>query len=147
MSRRRTKRAVRALEGEWGFTSTEVAIVLVLIGMLAAIAVSAFAGQRDRAAAADAKAAARTAQIAMETYYVEHSAYAGATVAELELVQPALRDAPGLVVRDATNEGYEIESSSRSTRPVTFVVERSSTGTLSRTCTPSDGGGCKAGLW
>jgi Tfp pilus assembly protein PilE len=147
MNRRRTNRAVRALEEEWGFTSTEVAIVLVLIGMLAAISVTAFAGQRDRAAAAEAKAAARTAEIAMETYYVEHRAYAGATVAELEQVQPALREAPGLVVREATLSGYEIESSSRSTRPVTFIVERSSTGTLSRSCTPSDGGGCKAGLW
>ena len=83
----------------------------------------------------------------METYYVEHRAYAGATVAELEQVQPALREAPGLVVREATTSGYEIESSSRSTRPVTFIVERSSTGTLSRSCTPSDGGGCRAGLW
>ena len=147
MSRRRSKRAVRALGEEWGFTSTEVAIVLVLIGMLAAIAVTAFAGQRDRAEAAEAKAAARTAEIAMETYYVEHRAYAGATVGELEQVQPALREAPGLVVREATTSGYEIESSSRSTRPVTFIVERSSTGTLLRSCTPSDGGGCRAGLW
>ena len=121
--------------------------MLVLIGMLAAIAVTAFAGQRDRAAAAEAKAVARTAQIAMETYYMEHRAYAGATVAELVQVQPALRDAPGLVVRDATTTGYEIESSSRSTRPVTFIVERSSTGTITRSCIPGDGGGCKAGIW
>jgi hypothetical protein len=83
----------------------------------------------------------------METYYTEHRNYAGATVAELEEVQPALRTAPGLVVRNATASGYEIESSSRSTRPVTFVVERSPTGTLSRRCTPSDGGGCKDGIW
>jgi type IV pilus assembly protein PilA len=141
------KRVAQALEGERGFTSTEVAIVLVLIGMLAAIAVTAFAGQRDRAEAAEAKIAARTAEIAMESYYVEHQAYAGATVAELEVVQPALRSAPSLTVREATSNGYELESSSRSTRPVTFIVERSPTGTLSRSCTPGDGGGCRDGIW
>ena len=124
-----------------------MAIVLVLIGMLAAIAVTAFAAQRDRAEAADAKSVARTAQIAMETYYVEHRAYAGATVAELEDVQPALRRAPSLIVKETTPNGYEIESSSKSTRPVTFIVARSPAGTLSRLCTPSDGGGCKGGIW
>jgi type II secretory pathway pseudopilin PulG len=145
--RRCLKRAAPALHLEGGFTSTEVAIVLVLIGMLAAIAVTAFAGQRDRAQAAEAKTVARTAEIAMESYYVEHRAYAGATVAELEDVQPALRAAPSLVVKEATSNGYEIESSSRSTRPVTFIVARSPAGTLSRFCTPSDGGGCKGGIW
>lgn len=121
--------------------------MLVLIGMLAAIAVTAFGMQRERAEAAEAKTAARTAEIAMETYYTEHRAYAGATVAELERVQPALRDATGLVVREATASGYAIESSSRSTRPVIFVVERSPAGTLTRSCTPNDGGGCKNGIW
>jgi type II secretory pathway pseudopilin PulG len=121
--------------------------VLVLIGVLAAIAVSAFASQQDRAEAVAAKTVARTAEIAMESYYVEHRAYVGATVAELEDVQPALRGAPSLVVRQATSTGYEIESSSKSTRPVTFIVERSPTGTLSRSCTPTDGGGCKDGIW
>jgi Tfp pilus assembly protein PilE len=145
--RRCLKRAAPALHKERGFTSTEVAIVLVLIGMLAAIAVTAFATQRDRAQAAEAKTVARTAEIAMETYYVEHRAYAGATVAELEDVQPALRGAPSLVVREASTNGYEIESSSRSTRPVTFIVARTPTGTLSRLCRPSDGGGCKGGIW
>ena len=35
-------------------------------------------------------------RLAMETYYVEHKSYAGATVGELESLQPALRDAPSL---------------------------------------------------
>src|SRR6266540_1514419 len=124
MGHRCLKRAARALMGERGFTSTEVAIVLVLIGLLAAIAVTAFAAQRDRAEAAEAKTVARTAEIAMETYYVEHRDYEGATVAELEDVQPALRGAPSLVVKEATTSEYEIESSSTSTRPVTFIVAR-----------------------
>ena len=68
MGRPCLKRVARALQGERGFTSTEVAIVLVLIGLLAALAVTAFAAQRDRAEAAEAKTVARTAEIAMETY-------------------------------------------------------------------------------
>jgi type IV pilus assembly protein PilA len=140
-------RAPRRLEEESGFVLIEVLVVLIIIGLLAAIGIAAFAGQQNKAHDADAKVAARTAQIAMETYFVDHRSYAGATVAELEDLQPSLRDAPNLVVKSATSDEYEFQTSSISTDPVTFVVTRLASGTEGRTCSPANTGGCKNGTW
>ena len=105
------KPALRRLEGESGFTLIELLVVLIIIGLLAAIAIASFTGQQDKAHDADAKVAARSAQIAMETYYVDHRSYSGATPAELEAVQPSLQDAPNLTINTATVNQYDLELS------------------------------------
>jgi type IV pilus assembly protein PilA len=143
----RRRNAARALSREDGFSLIELLVVLIIIGILAAIAIAIFSGQQSKAHDVEAKTAARTAQIAMETYYIQNSSYSGATVAELEQVQPALRDAPDLTVLQATSNQYEIASVSTSATPVTFTVTRSANGTIARACTPPDAGGCKAGAW
>jgi type IV pilus assembly protein PilA len=125
----------------------ELLVVLIIIGLLAAIAIATFTGQQDKARDADAKTAARSAQIAMETYYVEHKSYSGATRAELEDLQPSLRDFPNLTVTSATVNGYELETSSESTRPVAFSIEKLPGGTVNRTCTPANTGGCGNSTW
>jgi type IV pilus assembly protein PilA len=147
MPSRRRKELGRALQEEDGFSLIELLVVLIIVGLLAAIAIAAFTGQQNKAHDADAKTGARTAQIAMETYFVDHHSYSGATPAELEDVQPALRNAPQLRVNQATSGQYEIQTSSTSTDPVTFKVARSENGTIARTCTPPDTGGCKGGNW
>ena len=141
------KSAVRRLEREDGFTLIELLVVLIIIGLLAAIAIATFTGQQNKAHDAEAKSAAKTAQLAMETYYVEHKSYQGATVGELESLQPALRDAPSLAVQQATSNQFELSTSSTSTNSVTYTVARSSSGTISRTCAPANTGGCKGGVW
>jgi type IV pilus assembly protein PilA len=125
----------------------EVLVVLIIIGLLAAIAIAAFAGQQDKAHDVDAKVAARSAQTAMETYFVEHKSYAGATPAELAELQPSLRDAPNLAVNSATSDAYEIETTSVSTKPVVFKVRRFASSTISRTCSPANTGGCRDSNW
>lgn len=135
------------LDDESGFTLIELLVVLIIIGLLAAIAIASFTGQQNKAHDADAKVAARSAQIAMETYYVEHKSYSGATRADLEEVQPSLVDAPNLVVKSATNTAYEVETSSVSTKPVVFSIQKFATGTVSRTCTPANTGGCGNSTW
>ena len=141
------KRALGRLEDESGFTLIELLVVLIIIGLLAAISIAAFTGQQDKAHDADAKVAARSAQIAMETYYVEHKSYSGATPAELVQLQPSLQNAPSLLVKSATNTAYEIQTSSVSTKPVVFSILRSANGTVSRTCTPASTGGCGNSTW
>jgi hypothetical protein len=84
----------------------------------------------------------------MESFYVQNRTYAGATVAALEEEQTALRDANGLTILTATASEYELETTSTGTEPVTFNVHRLPTGTIERTCTPQNTGGCKAGgVW
>ncbi|HYH61321.1 MAG TPA: prepilin-type N-terminal cleavage/methylation domain-containing protein, partial [Solirubrobacterales bacterium] len=58
--------------GESGFTLVELLVVMLILGLLAAIAIPAFFNQRDKAHDADAKATAKTAQTAMETYSTDH---------------------------------------------------------------------------
>lgn len=129
-------------------TLIELLVVLIIIGLLAAIGIAAFANQQDKAHDADAKTHARSAQTAMESYFVEHRTYAGATRAELEEQQTSLRDASNLAVVTATSNEYEVETSSTSTNPVTFRVHRLPTGTIERTCAPADVGGCRpGGVW
>jgi type IV pilus assembly protein PilA len=143
----RRKVAARTLMREDGFTLIELLVVLIIIGLLAAIAIATFTGQQDKAHDAEAKAAARSAQLAMETYYVEHKSYSGATPAELVQLQPSLQDAPSLAVKSATNTAYEIQTSSVSTKPVVFSIEKFANGTVSRTCTPANTGGCGNSTW
>jgi type IV pilus assembly protein PilA len=132
---------------EDGFTLIELLVVLIILGLLAAIAIASFTGEQDKAHDADAKAAARSAQLAMETYFVDHRSYAGATPSELQAVQPSLADAPGLAIQQATSNQFQLSTSSTSTTSVTFTVTRSANGITSHTCTPANTGGCKGGTW
>ena len=135
------------LSREEGFTLIELLVVLIIIGLLAAIAIAAFANQQNKAHDADAKVAARSAQTAMETYYIDHKTYSGATVAELQDVQTSLKDAPNLTVSQANQTQYQVEVTSVSTQPVTFTVSRATNGTITRSCAPTNTGGCKSGSW
>jgi type IV pilus assembly protein PilA len=133
---------------EDGFSLIELLVVLIIIGILAAIAIAAFTGQQNKAHDAEAKAAARSAQLAMETYFVDNRSYSGATVAALQSVQPSLADAPSLAIQSATSNGYQLSTSSTSTNSVTFSILRSANGTITRSCAPANTGGCRAGgVW
>jgi type IV pilus assembly protein PilA len=148
IERRVERQGSRLCREERGFTLIELLVVLIIIGLLAAIAIAAFANQQNKAHDADAKTHARSAQTAMEAFYLENKTYAGATTAELERFQTSLRDADGLTIVLATGNEFEVQTTSTSTDPVTYNVHRLPTGTIERTCSPADTGGCKPdGRW
>jgi type IV pilus assembly protein PilA len=67
---------------EGGFTLIELLAVVVIIGILAAIAIPNYIGQQDKAKDAAAMAQLRTAATSQQLYYADRNAYAG-TVTDL----------------------------------------------------------------
>ena len=79
---------------EEGFTLVELLVVMLILGLLAAIAIPSFFNQRDKARDADAKAAVRTAQTAIETYATDNGGeYTGADAAALNDIEPTIEEA------------------------------------------------------
>lgn len=135
---------------ESGFTLVELLVVMLILGLLAAIAIPSFFNQRDKARDADAKSAARTAQTAMETYATDNQgSYAGADVAALESIESTLTGR----VLDVTGPGGEGTAPSDSEYSVIaasdtgnqFTITRGADGTTSLTCTVAEEAGCPAG--
>jgi len=134
--------------GESGFTLVELLVVMLILGLLAAIAIPAFFNQRDKAHDADAKATAKTAQTAMETYSTDHDgAYTAVDVAALKLIEPTLPAAGGdLAVSGIGADTYTVTVTSDT--DTTFSIARAANGTVTHTCGPAAAqgtGGCPTG--
>jgi type IV pilus assembly protein PilA len=72
------------MRGEEGFTLLELVVVMVVLGILLAVAVGFQVGARERAADATARANIRTAAPAFEAYRADAGSYAGMTLAALQ---------------------------------------------------------------
>ncbi len=131
--------------GESGFTFVEILVVVLIFGLLAAVAIPSFFSQRDKARDADAKVMVRTAQTAIEAYATENEGeYAGATTDELQDLERALERVPDpdLTVDPSGAGRYEI--SVRSATGNVFSIARIG-GTTSYSCTEEASGGCPSG--
>lgn len=65
----------RRREGEAGFTLIELLIVIVILGVLAAIVVFAVGGINSKGEAAACKSDVKTVEVAMEAYYAQNGSY------------------------------------------------------------------------
>ena len=131
---------------ESGFTLVELLVVMLIIGILAAIAIPSFFAQRDKATDSEAKSAARTAQTSIETYATDNDgSYALAPRRPTwRDIEPTL-DATKLTVDDATADTYKVTATSDNV-PNTFSIARLANGDTALTCT-GDSGGCNGGTW
>lgn len=130
---------------EAGFTLVELLVVMLILGILAAIAIPTFFNQRDKAKDAEAKEMVRTAQTATETYAVDHNgSYAGVTPALLDKIEPTLDAARLTVTPAASDKGYTLKVTAKDTGNA-FTLVRNDDGSTTFSCTVLGSGGCPTG--
>lgn len=138
----------KRLGREEGFTLVELLVVMLILGLLAAIAIPSFFNQRDKAKDADAKASVRTAQTAIETYATDNGGtYLGASAADLQAIEPTLNDSDLQEPTNLSATAYTVTVNSENT-PNTFSINRGlvNPGETTLTCTEDESDGCPAGM-
>jgi type IV pilus assembly protein PilA len=134
----------RRAVAEDGFTLIELLVVILIIGILAAIALVAFIGQRNKAYDASAKSNARNTVAYVEACYTNSQDYSKCTSAsELgETPFPVVSGTPGageVRVRVVAPERFRVVAGSGSGAHIRIIKE--SDGTLKLDCW-NDPGSC-----
>ena len=137
-------------QDESGFSLIELLVVILIVGVLAAIAIPSFAGQTGRAMDAQAKALARMAQTTAETIATDNNGgYEKVTTVELNKYEKTIQIAASTseaYLSGATSSRTEYSVTAKATNGDEFKISRSATGEITRNCvSPVTKTGCAGG--
>ncbi len=141
---------VRFARAQAGFTLIEVLVVVLIIGILAAIAIPSFLSQKKKADDAGAVSLVRNSETAMEAYGASNSgSYAGASASSLNSIEPSIG------ITSNTSNPYLSTVSATATDYTLVVDSPMSSGSFTLTKTANSiihscsgtGGGCVGSSW
>ncbi len=131
-----------------GFTMVELLVVLIIVGILAAVATPLYLANAKRAKASEAVGALSLIRQAEREYYIKHNAYAAVSTGNMKN-DPEATTTPGMgvdvgVSQYFSNDAYTVVTGTSSTKPfdtinaVDFVVTANGTDTDTCGSSPSN---------
>ncbi len=160
-----THRFRESPRADHGFTLIEILVVILIIGILAAIAIPSLLSQKGKAYDSAAKELARSAFTTVETYSTDHNGeYASLPTGEAGLkvlheYEPTIPTSAAAANGGASLEigptkapsasEFEVTATATSTKD-TFTITHKSNGEVERTCKAANAeakAGCETGTW